>query len=259
MAGDGESCTSAYDPSLPELREMDRDSGPRIVRVPGVSGGNVFLVEGERLTLIDSGLPGNADAILSAVARLGRQPPEISQILLTHRHRDHSGSAADLREATGARIVAHTSETEPAEGGLVLVQPYPAPSTPVDLAVEDGDELEGGFVVLQAPGHTLGSACFYLPERKALFLGDAAINNVSRLSRPMPWSNDDNAAYEVSLRRLAAVDAEEAHFGHGPSLLERAQAALRDLASKPPGPTWFRVLRGWRDLMRFSRQMRSRD
>jgi len=38
---------------------------PNVHQVPGVTGANVYLLVGGTLTLVDTGLPDNADAILS--------------------------------------------------------------------------------------------------------------------------------------------------------------------------------------------------
>jgi glyoxylase-like metal-dependent hydrolase (beta-lactamase superfamily II) len=207
------------------------------------------------LTVIDTGFVGNTEAVLGAIGELGRRPADLGYILLTHRHRDHTGSASELRAATGARIVAHWAETRQVDGATVLESLGPG-RTPVDLMVEDGEVLETGISTVHTPGHTAGSACFLLPDSKTLFLGDLAINNIERLSRPLPYSNDDETAYEESLRKVASMEVETGYFGHGPPLMTGLKAALEELVSRPRAPTWLRMVRGWRDLIRFSRGMR---
>lgn len=231
------------------------DRTVEVLRVPGTRGSNVHLVCTEPLTLVDTGLAGNTDAVLEAIRELGRRPGDLGYILLTHRHRDHTGSASELRAATGARIVAHRAETRQVDGATVLESLGPG-RTLVDLMVDDGEVLETGIIAVHTPGHTAGSVCFLLPDKKTLFLGDLAINNIERLSRPLPYSNDDEAAYEESLRKVASMAVETGYFGHGPPLKTGLKAALQELASRPRAPTWLRMLRGWRDLIRFSRGMR---
>lgn len=226
-----------------------------VIRVEGTRGSNVYLVIGERLTLVDTGLGGNERAILRAIQALDRKPDDLAFILLTHHHRDHTGSAEAIRDLTGARVIAHRAEVGP-DGAIEPGRRRRRTSVPVDQTVEDGEVLDNGMVVVHTPGHTKGSACYLVPERKSLFLGDVAINNLDRLSRPLPYSNIDAEAYEASLRKIATLDASEGYFGHGPPLRDGLQEALRELIERPRAPTWLRLLRGWRDLVRFGAGMR---
>src|SRR3954451_6244595 len=62
------------------------------------------------LTVIDTGVPGSASAILQAIEALGRRPSDVKEIVLTHYHYDHRGSAAELAARTGATVIAHVAE-----------------------------------------------------------------------------------------------------------------------------------------------------
>src|SRR5262249_57290040 len=65
-----------------------------------VKGWQVYVWRDEdSVTLIDTGAPGSGAEILSAL-------PAVDRIALTHGHVDHIGSAAELREATGAPVLA---------------------------------------------------------------------------------------------------------------------------------------------------------
>ena len=93
--------------------------------------------------------------------------------------------------------------------------------SPVDLLVEDEDVLPylGGLRVIHTPGHTRGSICLLLEKGRLLFAGDTIINNVDRLSRPLPFGSDRQAS-EQSLLKLSNLDFDVCCFGHGPPLLE---------------------------------------
>ena len=69
---------------------------------------NAFLVQGEagRL-LVDTGPPGAEGRLLAALAAQGVDPESLALILITHGHTDHYGSAAALREHTGAPLAMH--------------------------------------------------------------------------------------------------------------------------------------------------------
>jgi glyoxylase-like metal-dependent hydrolase (beta-lactamase superfamily II) len=221
-------------------------------RVPGVRGGNCFLVLVEPLTLVDSGFSGSEAAVLRALTDLGRDPTDLKQILLTHRHPDHASGAAALRKATGARVFSHRGDVTETPAGWATKGRRGA-SIAVDALVEDGEAIPGGFVALHTPGHTAGSVCYHLPGLSALFLGDMVINNVDRLSRPVSMSNEDNRQYEESLRRLATIEAEAGFFGHGPDLTSGLYEALGVLCLRPRRPFWSTVIRRAFDLLRFLR------
>lgn len=85
----------------------------------------------------------------------------LSQILLTHHHHDHTGGVAGLKERfPGVSIVGPEAERE---------------NLPeLDLAVIEGDVISCGswnLQVLEMPGHTAGHVSYYSPEGW-LFCGD---------------------------------------------------------------------------------------
>src|SRR3989304_113613 len=160
---------------------------------------NAFLVAGDDgLTLVASGLPGKKDPILSAVARVGRQPADLMHILITHHHIDHIGSLGDLMEATGAKSYVH----------------------PLDSPIVRGDRPQPG--PLSSPPPRDGGL---------LFAGDAAAN-VFRLGLPIGMFTADRQQAKESIRRLASLEFEVACFGHGRVLKGEANLKFRRLAEK---------------------------
>jgi glyoxylase-like metal-dependent hydrolase (beta-lactamase superfamily II) len=207
--------------------------------------------EADRLTLIDTGLADKARAVLDAIAAAGRTPKDLHQIILTHYHADHAGSAAELRERTGAPVLAHAldapvvrgeqpeprpvfeSELERHYGEQVSKDVLPAVPCAVDRELTDGDaiDVDGGARIVHAPGHTAGSVAVYLPKRRLLFLGDAA----ARLPEGrllVGVFNVDSDEARRSFQRLAELDFEVACFGHGAPLDKEASLAFRRLAEK---------------------------
>lgn len=76
---------------------------------------NWWAVEqGQRLTLVDSGLRGGWRDVPGALGGIGRSLEDVEAVLLTHAHPDHTGTAEKLRQA-GARVWAHerTNRTSP--------------------------------------------------------------------------------------------------------------------------------------------------
>ena len=101
---------------------------------------------------------------LAAAKRNGWQ---ITQILNTHEHPDHTGGNKAMVDATGARIIAHTNA-----GGKI-------PN--MDAGVEAGDIIRIGKSVelecLDTPGHTMSHICLLShTDQPALFSGDTLFN-----------------------------------------------------------------------------------
>jgi glyoxylase-like metal-dependent hydrolase (beta-lactamase superfamily II) len=216
--------------------------------------GHVHLVRlPDGYALIDTAMPGSAPAILDALSRLGGRSQELRQIVLTHSHIDHMGSAADLAEATGARVLAGaldapfirgtTSEPPPvytaperalheqitagfSEGNF----PSPRP-VPVDVELHDGDTIDdwGEPVhVLHVPGHTPGSIALHLPSSGVLFSGDTVATAEGRAILG-PFNVDREQAI-TSFRRLASLDVEALCVPHGEPVLKGAREVLRAAA-----------------------------
>jgi glyoxylase-like metal-dependent hydrolase (beta-lactamase superfamily II) len=82
--------------------------------------------ERDGFNLVDSLTAGEELAILSALAEIDRRPPgdvRVHEVLLTHGHDDHTGSAAALVARTGARVVAARDEA----GVIAGERPAPEP------------------------------------------------------------------------------------------------------------------------------------
>jgi len=119
---------------------------------------NVYLV-GD--VLVDAGTPAAKRRILRQLA--GR---EVRAHLVTHAHADHFGSSHAVCEALGVPLWtgAHdaddieraTPQLPPKGIGGVLMKSKPPPAHPVARRLREGDDIGYGFVVLDAPGHTLG-------------------------------------------------------------------------------------------------------
>ena len=211
---------------------------------------NAFLIAGGgELTLVDSGLPGAAGAILAAVRRAGRRPEELRHIAVTHHHTDHAGSLAALVARTGATAYVHPLDApvvrgdEPVPGpnpkstlGKVIgplimrLQPARLPRVEISHEVTDGELLPaaGGLRAVHTPGHTPGHVAYLWPEHGGvLFAGDAAANLFGRLGLPALMFTQDMEAARASFRKLAELDFEHACFGHGGVLRGKAAAAFR--------------------------------
>ncbi len=167
-----------------------------------------FLIFGQKITLIDTGVAGAEEAIFQYVRKAGRNPAEIAWAVLTHAHPDHIGSARRIREAVGCRIAIHAAEREWIEDVEKQVRERPVPgfhtlvagSAPVDRALADGEIIdtddETRLQVIHTPGHSAGSISLWFGRDGALFCGDAV---------PAPGGlpvYDDAVVSSQSLRKL---------------------------------------------------------
>ncbi|MCX4845591.1 MBL fold metallo-hydrolase [Streptomyces sp. NBC_00893] len=200
--------------------------------------------------LIDTGVPGSAPAILDALTRLGGRPEDLRHLVLTHSHIDHMGSAADLVEATGARVLAGAVDAPFIRGTAPEPQPVytvpertlheqimagfaeadvrPPQHVPVDVELHDGDTLDGWgepVHVLHVPGHTPGSIALHFPSSGVLFPGDLVATAEGRAILG-PFNVDREQAI-ASFRRLASLDVEVLCVPHGEPVLKGAREVLR--------------------------------
>jgi hydroxyacylglutathione hydrolase len=92
---------------------------------------------------------------------------DITQILNTHEHGDHTGGNKAMVAATGAKLLAHANARDKIPG--------------IDRGLAAGDVVRVGKTVeleaLDTPGHTMSHVCLLShTERPALFCGDTLFN-----------------------------------------------------------------------------------
>lgn len=206
---------------------------------------NCYLVrEGDGLTLIDTGMPGSAPAIMAAAGALGAP---IVRIALTHAHMDHAGSldalTAALPQATvaigarEARFMAGDMALDPAEPQAKLAGGFPKVTTRPGLLLNDGDML-GSLRVVAAPGHTPGQIAFFDTRDGTLLAGDAfqtlggvAVAGVLRPLFPLPALATWHLPTALqTARRLRELNPSRLAIGHGKVLESPAAAMDRAIA-----------------------------
>jgi glyoxylase-like metal-dependent hydrolase (beta-lactamase superfamily II) len=230
-----------------------REIMKNVYRMESVPGCNVYLlVSGDNLALIDSGLSGGADAIISQIQAAGFPLPALRMIVLTHAHGDHTGNVAELIRRSGAKLLAHRTEVPFIErtASLPVTSPvqrlftrladlllFRQPLVKVDRPLEDEERIDalGGLQVVPTPGHTPGSISLYQPDRRILFCGDALFNRNPVTGRkgiqfPLPMLSVDMNQARESVGRLAGLPVEICCFGHGEPILERAGEKIKALA-----------------------------
>lgn len=189
-----------------------------IVQIPlGILEANCYLVYDEASgegVIVDPG--GDTAPLREEIERRG---VSIKAILNTHGHFDHSAGNAEL-VSLGVPLGIHPHDHDLlADGGGAGWFGFPAvPAIQPTMALTEGFEYPVGNLrlrVLETPGHTPGSICFYCPEENALLTGDTLFaGGIGRTDLP----GGDPRALTASLARLLTLPAETVIYpGHGPT------------------------------------------
>ena len=157
------------------------DNAPMILErlIVGMLQTNCYLLgdeESRRAVVIDPG--GEGKLICSRLVELGL---ELSAILVTHAHFDHTMAAWTLKKSRGGEIYLNQADNrsliEIIFGLAARFFPEIRPISPddVDRTLAHGDQLQFGAIhidVLSTPGHTPGHVSFYLKDQGKVFSGD---------------------------------------------------------------------------------------
>jgi glyoxylase-like metal-dependent hydrolase (beta-lactamase superfamily II) len=234
---------------------------PEIVRIPILPLGmvNAHLIRGDGgCILVDAGIPGSERRISRVLARHGLSVDDIKLIVVTHAHTDHAGSAARMRELSGAPILAHEGDADfyrrrapmtfcPTGRFGTFFLKTPLPHQPYegfepDIMMKDGDLvslLDFGVdgLVRHTAGHTPGSIAVELASHEAL-VGDLVasgilIGGIAFTGRAMrPPFEDDPERVARELHRMVRGGAERFYMGHGGPLNAPEVARHADVLAK---------------------------
>ena len=148
----------------------------KIYRMPaGMLRANCYIAVGERKSgcfIVDPG--GDAERIAEKIEETGATP---EAVLLTHGHFDHIMAAEALRERYKIPVYVGEKERELlADPVKNLSGVYAEPAVlSCDRELSDGEKLTLAGLrieVIETPGHSEGSVCYYLPKEQVLFSGD---------------------------------------------------------------------------------------
>ena len=214
----------------------------------GTDVGWLAVRDGRDLTLVDTGWPGDVEALEAGLATIGHHPRDVRAVLLTHAHVDHLGGVNHLHHTYGVPVLMHPDEVPLARGERreqagpvdVLVRAWRprvaawsarimrvgALSHPhVDhaeaWAAPTALDLPGGPVPVPCPGHTSGHTAYLFAGAGVVATGDALVtaHPVTRRHGPQRLPDFFSHAPEearTSLSVLAGLDADTVVPGHGP-------------------------------------------
>ena len=180
----------------PLVRRITADN-PSVFTGPGT---NTYLVGTEEVTVVDPGPPiqKHIEAIVNA-------PGEITQIIVTHTHPDHSPGTKLLQEKLD--VPAYGLITDSSKGQDETFVPK---SLLADQQIIHGKEFT--FRVIHTPGHASNHLCFLLEQEDMLFSGDHLMNG-STVVIPPPDGNMKD--YIDSLKKLKRYEMKSIAPGHG--------------------------------------------
>lgn len=207
---------------------------------------NLYLLEGEPLTLIDTG-PNSPHALMALEGHLSAQGyrlADIELLVLTHEHPDHMGLAAAVAERSGAVVAGHPSlvgdlgdydafmdredalvielllrhgfEASEAEIATGFMRSLNVWGTDVEVGrpLENGTTLDAGgrqWRVLHRPGHSVSDLVLHEETSGTLIAGDhllPEISTIAAMTHPLNSPGGDRCQALTALRESLAATRE---------------------------------------------------
>ncbi len=207
-----------------------------IIRIAGQIE-NCYLVTGEHRYLVDTGVPKARGRIDKALREHDLRPQDLTHILVTHCHFDHTGCLADLKRESGAKIVAGAADVPYIQGDKppqlgsdlnrlgrfmrrlpesIIMSYQRCEAAQVDISLAGGETLEElGLEAIALPGHTPGGMGFVDRAGRRAFVGDMVSNYFGRVGSPTLSASHSLDEIEDSMRRLSELDLDYMYPGHG--------------------------------------------
>ncbi|XP_020085875.1 probable hydroxyacylglutathione hydrolase 2, chloroplastic [Ananas comosus] len=112
---------------------------------------------------VDTGTVGVVDPseAVPVINALQRKNQNLTYILNTHHHYDHTGGNLELKARYGAKVIGSGKDKDRIPG--------------IDIALHDGETwmfARHQVLVMETPGHTRGHVSYYFPGCGAVFTGD---------------------------------------------------------------------------------------
>src|ERR1700683_3361997 len=162
-----------------------------------------YIIGRGKVAIVDPGPEDDTHiaALLDAV-----RGETVTDIFVTHTHRDHSPAVPKIKAATGAKVYAegphgragplHIGETRRLDASADMdFRP--------DVALADGETVSGDGWTLEAlttPGHTANHMAFPFPQSDLIFSGDHVMGWSTTIVAPPDGAMSD---YMASLHKLA--------------------------------------------------------
>jgi glyoxylase-like metal-dependent hydrolase (beta-lactamase superfamily II) len=236
---------------------LHADVAPGVHRIEHSFVNFYLLEDGDRLTLVDAGVPTAWEPLHAALRGIGRTLEDIEAVVLTHAHFDHVGIAERVRSRLGIPVYVHENDVPltqhpwrydherrrtrylttqvralPIVATLIRNRAWLAPPIKDVVRYVDGAlPVPGAPRAIQCPGHTLGHCALHLADRDVVIAGDAVVTLDPYTGRrgPRIVARAATVDSERNLRTLDAVaetGARTVLTGHGEPWTQGAAAAV---------------------------------
>lgn len=178
---------------------------------------NYLIDTGKEVILIDTGVPAETPDMepkdgqkiyqghkiqdyLAALDSLGYRPEQVTKILLTHKHLDHSG---ELRSFPKAKIYLSPKEADAMKlvgENVIRAEFKDGPYYNFDRS----EKISEGIYLIPAPGHTNGN-CIVIAEEDGLFYmmqGDVTYTDAALVENQLSIVFEDKEAAKETLEKI---------------------------------------------------------
>lgn len=181
----------------------------------------IYLIKtGDEAAIVDAGCGPSGKQLLENIEACGVSREQVTYLLLTHCHFDHTGGGKFLRDSLGCKTVAHeldavyieTGDNEVSAAGWYrkTLSPFP-----IDIRLAgDSEKIPLGDTCIEAihiPGHSPGSAAYlFETDGKRILFGQDVHGPLH------PSLKSVRTDYEQSLQKLIDLQADilcEGHYG----------------------------------------------
>ena len=221
--------------AIPFVRDIDVDYGrvdqvsPLVRRViannPGAftyTGTGVFIIGKGEVAVIDPGplQEEHFDALKRAL-----DGEQVTHVVVTHSHMDHSPLAHPLAEWAGCKVYA--------KGPAIPTESEVRMEAGDDLSFKPHETIGDGWIcsgpgwtleAIETPGHTSNRVCYALHEENALFSGDHIMGWSTTVISPPDGNMSD---YLASLEKVRDRGFEVIWPTHGPPVTDDPTAFIQ--------------------------------
>ena len=181
----------------------------------GMMDCNTYVIKDDITVLIDPGLDRYLPGLIQTMAEDGINAGDIDFIVNTHLHLDHYWACDELKQISGAKILMHPLQKESYEITVEGVSRVFG-MDPIHIKEDEmlDETLKTGkleFEMINAPGHSPDSMCFYCKDQGVIICGDVVFaGNTGRVDFP----GGSGAQLKESIEGLSKLDIEYLLPGH---------------------------------------------